>query len=48
MYSGHDYLREKLTNGHHSFACLGKDGKPKFLNEKGYQFPIFLMVNALK
>ena len=46
--SGRAYLREKLTSGHYGLSCVGKDGKPKFSNEKGHLFSIFHMINALK
>jgi len=46
--TGSAHLRKQLLSGHYGLACLGKDGKPKFSNEKGHLFSTFHIVNALK
>ncbi|MDB5228755.1 MAG: hypothetical protein JWN78_2948 [Bacteroidota bacterium] len=44
---GSNYLRKQLLSGNYGLTCIGKNGLPKFSNNKGHLFSVFHMTNAL-
>jgi hypothetical protein len=46
--SGGNYLRKQLLSGAYGLSCIGRNGKPKFSNEKGHLFSAFHIVDALR
>jgi len=47
IYLGSKFIKQQLLSGNYGLSCLGKDGTPKFSNNKGHLFSVFHIANAL-